>query len=313
MKFFKAISSRISLPIAQATAVLLLSMSSSSYAAQPNQGNTSISLDELPDSIRTKTEISVSNHPLFLLSEAVTKGAPSAHQLLGSGEVGHHGSLSPSDIKTAKDSRYVIWFGEALENNLANPLNKQANAIALFDLNAFNRHPLRDEKGQPIAGTLDPHIWLDPENAKDITRALAAIYSRANPSNADLYTQNARTFAKNMDAAVASVAKTRASQPKAYWAYHDAYQYIEPTLNIKMTGALTRDHHLPPKASQFRWLQQNRPDTTMCMVLQGPPRQGMLSKLQPLSTTVQQEDMTEATDFVSGWKTMATQMVSCIN
>ena len=309
MKFFKALSSYLPM---SAAAALLFAMGQTSYAAQPNQA-TSVPLDSLPASIRAKTELSVSNHPLFLLSEAVTKGAPSAHQLLGSGEVGHHGSLSPSDIKTAKESRYVIWFGEALENNLANPLNKQANAIALFDLNAFNRQPMRDEKGQPIAGTLDPHIWLDPENAKGITRALAAIYSRANPNNADLYVRNARAFAKDMDAAVASVNKIRAAQPKAYWAYHDAYQYIEPTLNIKMTGALTRDHHLPPKATQFRWLQQNRPNTTMCMVLQGPPRQGMLSKLQPLSTTVQQEDMTGATDFISGWKTMATQMVSCID
>ena len=309
MKFFKALSSYLPM---SAAAALLFAMGQTSYAAQPNQA-TSVPLDSLPASIRAKTELSVSNHPLFLLSEAVTKGAPSAHQLLGSGEVGHHGSLSPSDIKTAKESRYVIWFGEALENNLANPLNKQANAIALFDLNAFNRQPMRDEKGQPIAGTLDPHIWLDPENAKGITRALAAIYSRANPNNADLYVRNARAFAKDMDAAVASVNKIGAVQPKAYWAYHDAYQYIEPTLNIKMTGALTRDHHLPPKATQFRWLQQNRPNTTMCMVLQGPPRQGMLSKLQPLSTTVQQEDMTGATDFISGWKTMATQMVSCID
>ncbi|WP_230658352.1 metal ABC transporter solute-binding protein, Zn/Mn family [Psychrobacter sp. I-STPA10] len=310
MKFITALPSRISVPLVQTVAILLLGMSQTTYAAQPAQAATS--LDALPASLREKTEISVSNHPLFLLSEAVTKGTPSAHQLLGSGEVGHHGSLSPSDIKTAKDSRYVIWFGAALENNLATSLDKQANAIALFDLKAFNRQPLRDEKGQPIAGTLDPHIWLDPENAKAITRALAAIYSRANPNNADLYTRNARSFAKNMDAAVASVNKIRAAQPKSYWAYHDAYQYIEPSLNIKMTGALTRDHHLPPKATQFRWLQQNRPDTKMCMVLQGPPRQGMLSKLQPLSTTVQQEDMTDATDFVSGWKTMATQMVSCI-
>ncbi|WP_227428982.1 metal ABC transporter solute-binding protein, Zn/Mn family [Psychrobacter sp. I-STPA6b] len=294
--------------IAHITATLLMSMSISAFA----HSATNTTQQTIPAWLAAKTDLSVSNHPLFLLSEAVTKGTPSAHQLLGSGEVGHHGSLSPSDIKTAKDSRYVIWFGKELENNLANPFSNQYNTIALFDLNAFNRLPLRDEQGKAIEGTLDPHIWLDPENAKAITRALAAIYSRANPQYTEIYNKNVQDFAKRMDDAVASVAKSPSSAPKSYWAYHDAYQYIEPSLNIKLTGTLTRDHHLPPKATQFRWLQQNRPNTNMCMVMQGTPRKGMLNKLQPLATTVQQEDMSDATDFVTGWKTMANEILTCI-
>ena len=46
----------------------------------------------IPEYIRNKTEIAVSNYPLFLLSEAVTKGAPSGKLLLQPGDVGHHGS-----------------------------------------------------------------------------------------------------------------------------------------------------------------------------------------------------------------------------
>lgn len=34
--------------------------------------------------------VSVSNYPLFLLSQAVTEGSPPAKQLLQAGEVGHH-------------------------------------------------------------------------------------------------------------------------------------------------------------------------------------------------------------------------------
>src|SRR5690606_41727302 len=49
--------------------------------------------------------VSVSNYPLFLLSQAVTEGAPSAKQLLQAGEVGHHGSISPGDIKAIQDSK----------------------------------------------------------------------------------------------------------------------------------------------------------------------------------------------------------------
>ena len=55
--------------------------------------------------------VSVSNYPLFLLSQAVTEGAPSAKQLLQAGEVGHHGSISPGDFKAIQDSTFVVWFG----------------------------------------------------------------------------------------------------------------------------------------------------------------------------------------------------------
>ena len=257
--------------------------------------------------------VSVSNYPLFLLSEAVTQGAPSAKQLLDPSEVGHHGSISPGDIKNIQDSKFVVWFGKSLENNLATSLETAPNAISLFAFDAFNRYPLRDVKGQPIKDTLDPHIWLDPENAKAITRALAVIHSHANPQYKALYQANAQQFAQRMDQAVAlQNSRSKLNQPRAYWAYHDAYQYIEPAANFRLVGSLSRDHHLAPKASQIRWLSEQRPNSQMCLVTQSAPAKGLLAKLQPVTTTVQSEDMSASTDFVQGWRDMAEQISSCV-
>ncbi len=257
--------------------------------------------------------VSVSNYPLFLLSQAVTEGSPPAKQLLQAGEVGHHGSISPGDIKAIQDSKFVVWFGEPLENNLAASLNTAPNAIALFEFDAFNRHPLRDVQGKPIAGTLDPHIWLDPENAKAMTRALAVIHSHANPQYKALYHANAQKFAQRMDRGVASFVKQAKGkqQTQPYWAYHDAYQYIESSTNLKLVGSLSTDHHLAPRASQIRWLNEKRPAKQMCLVSPSQPAKGLLAKLQPVKTTVQPEDMSNSKDFVSGWQTMAQQIYQC--
>lgn len=259
--------------------------------------------------------VSVSNYPLFLLSQAVTEGSPPAKQLLQAGEVGHHGSISPGDIKAIQDSKFVVWFGEPLENNLAASLNTAPNAIALFEFDAFNRHPLRDVKGKPVAGTLDPHIWLDPENAKAMTRALAVIHSHANPQYKALYHANAQKFAQRMDRGVASFVKQAKGkqQTQPYWAYHDAYQYIESSTNLKLVGSLSTDHHLAPRASQIRWLNEKRPAKQMCLVSPSQPAKGLLAKLQPVKTTVQPEDMSNSKDFVSGWQTMAQQIYQCIS
>ncbi|MEN2752449.1 zinc ABC transporter substrate-binding protein [Psychrobacter sp. FBL11] len=256
--------------------------------------------------------VSVSNYPLFLLSEAVTEGAPSANRLLQAGEVGHHGSISPSDIKAIQDSKFVVWFGEPLENNLASSLNTAPNAISLFSFDAFNRHPLRDVKGQPIANTLDPHIWLDPENAKAITRALAVIHSHANPQHKNLYQANAKKFAQRLDRAVAS-AQLNDQKVAPYWAYHDAYQYIEKALQLQLAGSLSMDHHLAPKASQIRWLNEQRPVKQMCLVSPSVPAKGLLAKLQPVKTTVQPEDMSGSKDFVDGWSDMAQEIRNCMS
>ena len=259
--------------------------------------------------------VSVSNYPLFLLSQAVTQGAPSAKQILDPSEVGHHGSISPGDIKAIQDSTFVVWFGASLEHNLATSLDKAPNTISLYAFDAFNRHPLRDVKGQPIKGTLDPHIWLDPENAKAITRALAVIHSHANPQYKSLYQANTKKFAQRMDEAVAAQSKLggKARKAQPYWAYHDSYQYLERATQLQFAGSLSIDEDLAPKASQLRWLNEHRPSKTMCIVTQSEPAKGLLAKLQPVKSTIQSEDMSASKDFVSGWQLMAQQIRQCIS
>ncbi len=255
--------------------------------------------------------VTVSNYPLLLLSNAVTEGAPAAKKLLQPGEVGHHGSISPGDIKTIQNSKFVVWFGGSLENNLASSLNAAPNAISLFAFDAFKRYPLRDVKARPIANTLDPHIWLDPDNAKAITRALAVIHSHANPQHKALYQANAQKFANRLDKAVTAEQQSRQNvQP--YWAYHDAYQYMEKSLNLQLVGSLSTDHHLSPKASQLRWLNEQRPAKQMCLVTQSKLAKGLLAKLQPVQTTIQAEDMSDSQDFIEGWRRMAQQIQDCI-
>ncbi|WP_350562254.1 metal ABC transporter substrate-binding protein [Psychrobacter sp. CAL346-MNA-CIBAN-0220] len=257
--------------------------------------------------------VSVSNYPLFLLSQAVTEGAPSAKQILDPSEVGHHGSISPGDIKAIQDSKFVVWFGAPLEHNLATSLDKAPNAISLYAFDAFSRLPLRDVKGQPIKGTLDPHIWLDPENAKAITRALAVIHSHANPKYKKLYHANVQKFAQRMDRAVVQVQQQKKQKLLPYWAYHDAYQYLESATQLQFAGSLSIDEDTAPKASQLRWLNEQRPSKTMCIVTQSEPAKGLLAKLQPVNSTVQSEDMSASKDFVSGWSSMAQQIRRCIS
>lgn len=253
--------------------------------------------------------VSVSNYPLYLLSQEVTQGKADAAVLLQAGDVGHHGSLSPTAFKAVKDSQYVVWFGDELEQNLTKTLSTAPNAISLFKFNAFHRKPLRDIDGAVKPNSFDPHIWLDPVNAKAIVAGLTVIHSHANPEYQHVYEANAQNFYRKMDEAVK---RHRLSNTSAYWAYHDAYQYLEDALNLDFKGALTPDHHLPPKASRFRALDQNRPHPTMCLASQMPVSEGIKTRLAPINTFVRQEDMSDGKDFVHAWSDVAAAFKACV-
>ncbi len=94
-------------------------------------------------------------------------------------------------------------------------------------------------KAKPLLARSIPHIWLDPENAKAITRALAVIHSHANPQYKKLYHANAQKFAQRMNKAVAAVHANHAQKPLPYWAYHDAYQYMEDSAKFQLIGSLS--------------------------------------------------------------------------
>lgn len=255
--------------------------------------------------------VTVSNYPLALLSKAVTKGNHDAQVLLGAGDVGHHGSLAPSKVKLVEDSDFVVWFGADLEQNLVKTLDKAPNAISLLQFNAFTRYPQRNIDGTAKPDTLDPHIWLDPTNAKAIVMALAVIHGHANPDAKEEYQKNAQAFIEAMDEISTKVA---APTPVAYWAYHDAYQYLESSAGLRFAGALTPDHHLNPKASQFKLLNSTRPTPQMCLVSQGPVSDGIKNKLGNVTVTVQQEDMSGGeADFIGAWQALVTSIQQCVN
>lgn len=255
--------------------------------------------------------VSVSNYPLLLLSNEVTKGASPAQMLLTAGDVGHHGELSPSAKKLILESDYVVWFGAELEQNLINSLTTAPNAISLFRFNAFERLPVRHIDGSAQSGSFDSHIWLEPENAKAIVRALAVIHSHANPDQQAIYKQNAHNFQKRMDEAVAKVRLS--GKPVPYWAYHDAFQYLERTANLHFAGALTPDHHLSPKASQILHLSKTRPKAKMCIASQGKVSDGIVNKLGNVSTVVRQEDMSDGKEFIATWTELAVAIQQCSN
>lgn len=259
----------------------------------------------------------VSTHPLYLIAQAVTQGIEHPKLLLPANQSGHDVQLHPADRQLLKQANFVLWFGAQYEAALARVLKDQPNAIALFDLAAFKRLPIRNTQGQAFSNSLDSHLWLDPVNAVAIAHAIAAVRAKQFPQFAAQYKANATVFTQQLMQQVKPLQVSRS--PRPYWAYHDAYQYLEHSLNLQFKGSLTVEHDLPPTLGQLAWLQQHRParaagetiSKTMCLLAEGKVDSATLKRLQPLRLQVVDETMRNSNSFVSGWTTLAQAIVEC--
>lgn len=249
-----------------------------------------------------------STQPLYLIAQAVTTGIEQPRLLIPAHQDGHHAQLKPQDRRLIQAADFVLWIGPEYEATLTPLLSDQANAIALTKLATFRRLPQRGLQGQAQPNSLDPHLWLDPYNAIGMAHAIATIRGQQYPRDATAYLNNARQFSQRM---IQVLRQSKIPTPQPYWAYHDAYQYLEKSLGLQFAGALTRDHELPPTAQQLQWLKQNRPSQQPCLFAEAHAQPSVLQHLAPIQQVTLDERMTHSTDFIAGWQTLQQQISGC--
>jgi len=100
---------------------------------------------------------------------------------------------------------------------------------------------------------VDPHFWLDPENAKIIVHYVAHILSEYDPKNAALYEGNEQRLSAKLDALIGEVQNTLAPiKGKEFIVFHDAYQYFENRFDIVASGSITINPDLPPSVGRIQ-------------------------------------------------------------
>ena len=87
-------------------------------------------------------------------------------------------------------------------------------------------------------GEFDPHIWLDPINAKAILNEMVEHLIENDAKNAAKYKSNLKKALKEIDKLNKDV-KAELSNSTASIVFHDAYQYFEERYNVNILGAFT--------------------------------------------------------------------------
>jgi zinc transport system substrate-binding protein len=251
----------------------------------------------------------VSTHPLYLIAQEVTKGVERPVLLLEN-QTGHDVSLTPAHRKAIQDAGLVIWLGKAHEAPLDKLLHNNPKAVSILSSGLVKTLPQRSTRGAPLANTVDTHVWLDPNNAVRIGFFIAALRSQQQPQYRDKYWHNARVFAKQMFGIAQKFKNQGAVQP--YWAYHDAYQYLERPLHLKLAGSMTDDPHIAPTLAQIKYLNDHRGQKKMCLLAEAHASANQYQKLQPIVFQAVDESLTAENNFISAWSDLAQQVKNCV-
>ena len=194
--------------------------------------------------------------------------------LIVDGYASPHGfAMKPSHAKMLQNADLIFWVGEDLESFLEKPLSsiaKKAEKIELMETkglqvlkfrerNIFDEHD-HDDHGHDdhdghAHGEFDPHIWLDPINAKAMLNEMAEHLIENDPKNEAKYKSNLAKALQEIDKLTIDV-MTDLSSSVASIVFHDAYQYFEERFNVKVLGAFTVNTDVMPGAEQLAEIRE---------------------------------------------------------
>lgn len=97
-----------------------------------------------------------------------------------------------------------------------------------------------DHDDHDHAGAVDPHIWLDPQNAVAILKTVSEALAQIDPDNAALYQANADAGAEEIATLQADITALLAPvRTRPFVVSHDAYHYFEARFGVEAVGAIS--------------------------------------------------------------------------
>ena len=189
--------------------------------------------------------------------------------ILPTGVSPHGYAMRPSQARTLQNADIVFWVGRDLTVWLARAIKAlaaDAVSVSLSDVPGITLLPFRhgstfeahhhdhdneknadrDDETSGRAGYddhghngTDPHVWLDPENARVWLEVIAAEMAKLDPDNASAYFHRAQVGRDALTELIHHLSDQLARiRGRPFVVFHDAYQYFEHRFNIGAAGAI---------------------------------------------------------------------------
>ncbi|PYG25621.1 zinc ABC transporter substrate-binding protein [Pelagimonas varians] len=153
-----------------------------------------------------------------------------------------------------------------------------------------DEHDEKDDDGHDDHGhdnapdgetTVDPHLWLDPENAMVWLPKIAQALASVDQDNSDQYLQNAAEAIDLIKAAqVQAQARLEPAKDVPLAAYHDAFQYYEQAFGLHVIGAISDSDAVQPGPKRIDTLRTAfESDQPVCFLMEPGANERLLTSV----------------------------------
>ncbi len=197
--------------------------------------------------------VAVSIKPVHSLVAAVMAGAGAPYLIVGGAATPHAYVLRPSDARALAEAELVFRIGGNFERFLDKPLAAlagRARIVELLDVPLMGLLVTDPEHG---GDGIDPHLWLDPRNARAIVAVAVAELSTLDPLAAGLYRDNGERLSRRLDNLYLELElKLGPVAAVPFIVYHDAFRYLTETFSLNQVGIVALTPERPPGTRHVR-------------------------------------------------------------
>lgn len=224
-------------------------------------------------------EIVVDIPPTAALVKSITGQNPEV--LVSGGASAHDFALSPSQAHSLAKADHIVWIGHAMTPWLETPVRNIANnamSIELLEVNetkildarVLESHDHADHDGHDH-GPIDPHAWLNTNNAKIWLEHLAKELGEQYPEKREQYASNLKVALDAIDQQQARTeSKLQTLGRLEFIIFHDAFQYFEEQFGIHPTATISLSDGSAPSVKQMATLRQRLIDKSIKCALHEP-------------------------------------------
>lgn len=230
--------------------------------------------------------------PVGALVAQVMQGIGAPEVLLTTGGDGHHHQLRPSQARQVAGADLLVWMGPQMAPWLDAAADALApgQGLALLEqpgthLHGGHEHAHEDDDHDHAEGDdhdhdhdhdyedeahdhteaedhghdhggIDPHAWLDPQNARLWLDVIAEALAAQDPDNAAAYRANAAEGSKAIDAAATEARAILAGHEQRFVVSHDALGYFTEAMGLPPALALAGLTDTAPSAGTLQRLRR---------------------------------------------------------
>jgi zinc transport system substrate-binding protein len=138
--------------------------------------------------------------PLYDFAKNVGGKNAAINLLLRPGTEAHSYEPTPGDIININNSDVFIYANRYLEPWVDSMLKTLENSKTAVIDSSRNVTTINSQSAADNQSITDPHIWLDPGNAKIMVDNIANGFAKADPKNKDSYLENASRYKEKLSA-----------------------------------------------------------------------------------------------------------------